>query len=104
MLGQALLTASSLLHEFYVAAGHLAAINDGSGARLHAVTTSTEQSHVESSRYKVLELDADVMALRHLTMNALSGQLRAARGAHHRLRRRAVSSHRARGHAAVPFD
>lgn len=74
---QALLTLEfALLHEFYhVAAGHLAAINDGSpGARLHAVTTSTEQSHVESSRYKVLELDADVMALRHLTMNALSGQ------------------------------
>lgn len=74
---QALLTLEfALLHEFYhVAAGHLEAINDGSpGARLHAVTTSTEQCHVESSRYKVLELDADVMALRHLTMNALSGQ------------------------------
>lgn len=74
---QALLTLEfALLHEFYhVASGHLDAIKDGGvGARLHAVTASTEQSHVESSRYKVLELDADVMALRHLTMGVLGGR------------------------------
>lgn len=74
---QTLLTLEfALFHEFYhVAAGHLEAIKDSHpGARLHAVTASTEQSHVESRRYKVLELDADVMALRHLTMRVLAGQ------------------------------
>ena len=74
---QALLTLEfALLHEFYhVAAGHLDAIKASQpGARLHAVTASAEQSQVDTRLYKILELDADVMALRHQTMRVLKGE------------------------------
>ena len=66
----------ALYHEFYhVAAGHLDAIRTGQpGARLHAVIASSEQAQVDTRFYKVLELDADVMALRHQTMGVLGGK------------------------------
>lgn len=66
----------ALLHEFYhVANGHLDAISDKhEGVRLHAVTASDEQRGASARLYKVLELDADAMALRHLTMAVLKGE------------------------------
>lgn len=73
---QALLTLEfALLHEFYhVASGHLDAVRrQHAAARLHAVTASGEQGSLDTRLYKTLELDADVMALRHQTMRVLKG-------------------------------
>jgi hypothetical protein len=80
---QALLTLEfALLHEFYhVANGHLDAIGGKQeGVRLHAVTASDEQLGAGANLYKVLELDADAMALRHLTIAVLEGETLVAHG------------------------
>lgn len=73
---QALLTIEfAMLHEFYhVASGHLDAIRKGDGpASLHAVHATQTQALAGARLYKVLELDADVMAMRHLSMDVLRG-------------------------------
>lgn len=71
---QALLTLElALFHEFFhVASGHLDIVQrKGEGACLHEVTASAQQEQIDAKLRKVLELDADTMAIRHMTMRVL---------------------------------